>query len=330
MTRIGINPARGKRSVYRPARVTVAVLAWIPSLDGYFRHRFDVLKLTLNSLLAYTSLPRDVMVMDNGSCPEVVDYLKDLHQQGAIDYLLLSRCNMGKIGAFQVLFHAAPGEIVAYSDDDILFYPGWLEAHLQIIDTYPRVGMVSGIPVRDASNRARQSLMKWVSKHPEGLEHLEDYPLPDAWEEDWALSTGRDPQAHLADIRDQQEWVLRYRGVMAYGSASHFQFVAPKAILQQALPGAWSGDLMGRMVELDEAVDRLGYLRLSTTERYTRHIGNAISADLAEEIREMGLAVSPEISSLKQKRHWLLRVPGSGRFLRWLYDQLFVILHQGK
>ncbi len=330
MTRIGVNPARGKRSAYRPARVTVAVLTWIPSLDGYFHQRLEILKLSLNSLLAHTSQPRDLMVMDNGSCPEVVAYLTDLHQRGAIDYLLLSRRNLGKIGAFQVLFHAAPGEIVAYSDDDILYYPDWLEAHLRILDVYPRAGMVSGIPVRDASDRARQSLMKWVAERPDGLERLRDYPLPDAWEEDWALSTGRDPQAHLEDIRGQEEWVLRYRGVTAYGSASHFQFVAPKEVLQRALPEAWSGDLMGRMIELDEAVDRLGYLRLSTVERYTRHIGNAISADLAVEVQEMGLSVTPQFPSLTRKQHWLLKVPGSGRLFRWLYHQLFVILHQGR
>ena len=42
-------------------------------------------------------------------------------------------------------------EIIAYHDDDIFFYPGWLEAHLQILDGFSQAGMVSGLPVRNAA-----------------------------------------------------------------------------------------------------------------------------------------------------------------------------------
>jgi len=59
------------------------------------------------------------------------------------------------------------------------------------------------------------------------------------------------------------------------GAANHFQFVAPKQVILQALPGKWTGKLMGSMIELDEAIDNLGYLRLSTAKRYTRHLGNS-------------------------------------------------------
>jgi glycosyltransferase involved in cell wall biosynthesis len=297
-------------------------------MEGYFRQRLDVLKLTMASLVAHTSSPHDLMVMDNGSCSDVVAYLTGLHQEGMIDYLLLSQRNLGKIGAFKVLFNAAPGEVVAYSDDDILYYPGWLEAHLRILDSYPRVGMVSGMPVRNASDRARQSLMMLVKDPPEGLTVTHEHHFPDAWEVDWAISTGRDPEEHLARIRNQKEWVLRYRGVEAYGSASHFQFVAPRVILHKALPDRWSGKLMGEMVELDEAVDALGYLRLSTVDRYARHIGNTISLDVQEEIRRLNLPLDMQVSRVEHYRHWLLRIPGSGRILRYFYNRLFEILHQ--
>ncbi len=61
-----------------------------------------------------------------------------------VDDLLLSQRNIGKIDALRILFNAAPGEIIAYNDDDIFFYPGWLEAHLEILDSFPKAGMVSG------------------------------------------------------------------------------------------------------------------------------------------------------------------------------------------
>jgi glycosyltransferase involved in cell wall biosynthesis len=328
MARIGINPARGKQSAYRPAKITVAMLSYIPHLEGYFRHRLDVLKLALASIKAHTDVPHDLLVFDNGSCRPVVDHLRFLRDEGMIDYLLLSRRNLGKIGAFRILFNAAPGDIVAYADDDIFFYPGWLPAHMNILETFPEVGMVSGIPVRDASERARSALMNFVKNKPSELNVSHTHQLPEVWEADWAVSVGRDPKTHLEKIRNQEEWILTYKDVDAYGSASHFQFLAPKHVIQEALPDEWQGNLMGSMLELDETVDTLGYLRLSTMKRYTRHLGNVLNDEILADAESLGITVDGMGSSKKPKKHWLLKIPGSGRVLRAIYDRLFLMLHQ--
>jgi glycosyltransferase involved in cell wall biosynthesis len=339
MTRIGVNPARGKLSNYRPARVTIAVLTYFPDLSGYFENRLEVLKLVLVSLRAHTTLPYDLMIFDNGSCQSVVDYLLELKDAGEIHYLILSPINIGKIGAFRILFNAAPGEIIAYNDDDVLFYPGWLEAHLEILDSFPHAGMVSGLPVRDATNHAHKSLDQLVNQVVPGLTVSYERHISDEWEADWAISTGRDPQTHLQATQEQLDLVLSMEKpgsqerCIAIGSANHFQFVAPKAVLLQALPGEWSGKLMGHMVELDEAVDSLGYLRLSTANRYTRHLGNALSQAVLEEAQALGLLAAHEAmptttSSRYRKKHWLLRIPGSRRILSTLYKRLFDILYQ--
>ncbi len=341
MARLGINPARGKLSDYRPRRVTVTVLTYIPHLSGYFEHRLQVLQLVLASLRAHTSLPFDLMVFDNGSCQPVVDYLRQSQQTGQIDYLLLTERNIGKIGALQILFNAAPGEIIAYNDDDILFYPGWLEAHLEILQLFPHAGMVSGVPVRNAAGHARQSLDRLIQEGCPGLATSLERRIPDAWEVDWALSTGRDPQAYLKATCDQLDLVLRVQKPAgdgfceAIGSANHFQFLAAKPVILQALPKQWSGKLMGSMIELDEAIDNLGYLRLSTVDRYTRHLGNALSQEVLSEARALGLLTGEEIQAAASakharqagKRHWLLRIPGGRRLLTALYSRLFEILH---
>ena len=85
---------------------------------------------------------------------------------------------------------------------------------------------------------------------------------------------------------------------------------------------------MGEMNELDDSVDQLGYLRLSTVERYTRHLGNTISPDLHAEAKKMNIEPLGVIPNASYKKHWLLSIPGSGRFLRRLYNILFNILHQ--
>lgn len=342
MTRIGINPARGKTSNYHPARVTVTVLTYIPDLSGYFEQRLEVLQLVLASLRAHTRLAHDLLVFDNGSCAEVVDYLLKLQGSEQIDYLMRARQNIGKIDALRIMFNAAPGEIIAYNDDDVLFYPGWLEAHLQILDLFPLAAMVSGMPVRDASLHAFKSLEKLASQGAPGLSVEKQRRIPDAWEIDWATSTGRDPEKHLQATQDHLDLVLGFAkpdnqgSCEAIGGANHFQFVIPKKIGLQALPPEWTGKLMGSMVELDEAVDNLGYLRLSTVERYTRHLGNALSQEVLDEAAALGLLkngqfqsqLSGKLQPRSRKRHWLMRLPGGRRILSAAYNRLFSILYR--
>jgi hypothetical protein len=343
MTRIGINPARGKFSDYHPARMSVCLITYIPDESGYFEQRLQVLKLVFASLEAHTTRPYDLLVFDNGSCPTVIQYLQSLKDDGLIDFLILSQQNIGKIGALRLLFQAAPGEIIAYSDDDIFFYPGWLEAHLNILENFPQAGMVSGVPVRNAAGHARKSLDQL--KEQTGKEFLVSFErrIPDEWESDWAISTGRDPQNHLTGTKHIQDMLIQRRdnqGAIqceAIGSANHFQFAGWRNRLLEALPDQWSGKLMGAMIELDEAVDQAGYLRLSTTQRFVRHMGNTISPDLLKTAQSLNLsttnlqgdnqgAISAE-SRRQRKRPAILRIPGSRRVLSWVYHRLFKILY---
>lgn len=341
MTRIGINPARGMTSDYQPASVTVAMLTYIPSLDGYFENRLEVLKLAFASLIAHTSVPFDLYVFDNGSCEIVVEYLRSLQNSGLVETLLLSRQNIGKIDALKILFNAAPGKVIAYSDDDIFFYPGWLEDHLEILDGFPKAGMVSGLPVRSASGHAMESIERLSGLADEQIQLSRERFIPDDWEIDWALSTGRDPDAHLIETQNQQDLMIRnvsgenYKILEAVGGANHFQFVSPKSILLKALPVEWTQKLMGAMIELDEAVDRLGYLRLSTAKRVCRHMGNYLSDGIRKEAADLGLKVNLEsnLNNLKlrspgHRAHWIRRIPGSRRFLVTIYKRLFDILYK--
>ncbi len=97
---------------------------------------------------------------------------------------------------------------------------------------------------------------------------------------------------------------------------------------------------MGSMVELDEAVDNLGYLRLSTASRYTRHLGNTLSGEVIREAQSLGLLskgkvgmsgvhAKPDVGrDNARKRHWLLRIPGGRRILTRVYNRIFDILYR--
>lgn len=327
MTRLGMNPARNKNITYSPSRVTAAMMTYIPNLEGYFTHRLDVLKLSLSSLIESTSGQTDIVILNNGSCPEVREFLDNQLESGRIDYLIHSRRNLGVIGGFKILFNAVPGEIIAYSDDDVLYYPGWLDAHLKILDTFPKVGMVSGAPVGYSSEHAVRAVEEFISSKPQGLT-TQDKPRIEVWEESWALSTGRQVPDHLKAIQDTPNKHLTYRGVEAVQSAKHFQFVTPKMVICEAFSPDWSGSLMDGLVSLDESVDRLGYLRLTTPQRYARHIGNVISQEMKDEAEIIGVKATGEIPDVQEYEHWLLKIPGSGRVLWPLYRWLFKVLHK--
>jgi glycosyltransferase involved in cell wall biosynthesis len=328
MPRIGMNPGRNRKSGYHPTRVTLAVLTHVPNLTGYFEHRFDVLRLCLESLIGNTPEPYDLMVFDNGSCPPVVDYLRELRDEGAIHYLMLSSQNIGKIGALQILFRACPGDVIAYNDDDVFFLPGWLEAHLQILDTYPKVGMVTGFYIRSHMSYGVKTTRAFANQ-PD-VQTQEGFLIDRVWEQHYIDNMGRTWEKYESEIEGCQELEFTYQGVKALASAGHHQFVAPKQIMLQALPNEWSGQLMGKMLELDEAIDGMGYLRLSTRDYVTRLLGNVVSEENAQVARSLGLDTA-KITVHKTKKPSGLakfyRIPVIRRIATGLYNRLHVIIY---
>ena len=101
--RLGQNPAKSVKEVAKPQKITVAVLNFIPFLSGYYAEMLDVLKANLGSIWDTADLPYDLLVFDNGSCPEVCSYLLEQKEAGKIQYLILSEKNLGKGGAWNIM-----------------------------------------------------------------------------------------------------------------------------------------------------------------------------------------------------------------------------------
>jgi hypothetical protein len=324
-----MNPARDRVSDYQPARVTAVIIVYIPYLTGYFQHRLEVLKASLASLFKHTEAPYDLLIFDNGSCDEVKAYLRGVLAAGRVHYLIESEQNIGKIGAFKLAFGAAPGELIAYADDDIFYYPGWLKAHLEIIDAFPGAGMVSGCALRTLYDHGIAANLEFAERHEE-VRLIRGQNIPRQWEIDWAVSYGRDVDAHLERLQRMDDIQLELSGLRVYAVANHNQFVAPKEVMLEFLPKEWSGRLMGLMDELDEAVAEGGYLRLSTLQRTTRHIGNMLDENTLGELQQYDLSISAGATPhTAATRHWsrtLLRWKPLRWFLQGIYNRLFWLL----
>ncbi len=319
--RVGQNPIKAVESIAPPASVTVLVLCHIPFLGGYYAESLEILKLCLSSLQANTQAPFDLMVFDNGSCSEVRGYLLAEQAAGRIQYLLLSERNIGKPAAWNAAFSAAPGETVAYADSDVYFYPGWLQASLDALRTFPSLGMVTAMPML-IPEKYSTATVKWA-KRQRGIKLERGTLLP--WEDFWrhARSLGDEEREARRFYDDNQAVRLAYKGKKYYSGAAHFQFTAPKAALLAVLPIP-ADRPMGRVRLLDEAMNRAGYLRLCTETWYVQHLGNT----MPEPEDLIGRPQIPASNKKLSKKNGIWRWSPIRRSVQWLYGWAFDRLHR--
>lgn len=270
--RKGVNPAKQMKTVSKPERVTAAVLNHIPFLEGFYTDMMGVLELSLRTLRENAGMPFDLLVFDNGSCKEARDFLISEFERGNIQQLIFSDKNVGKGGAWNVMLQAAPGEIIAYADNDVYYNPGWLKESVKVLETFPRAGMVTSRPFHSLPD-LYSSVVEWGQSHPEAGMERGHFIQPD-WMREFLLSIGRTEEEIQQDIAEE-EVKLTYNGVTAYAGASHWQFLGWKSTLQEFLPIDLSKPL-GQVLRLDEMVNQKGYLRLMTAEPYTMNLSNSV------------------------------------------------------
>jgi glycosyltransferase involved in cell wall biosynthesis len=335
--RTGRNPAKSGLEAYTPKELGVALILYIPSQDGYFASALEIFKMQIASLKAATSQPYDLLVFDNGSCAVVVQALQELYQMGDITWLVLSRHNIGKAGAWNWIFASLPNPYIAYADADVLFRPGWLEASQEILKAFPQAGMVSAQPnfydVMDGQGKAQQAVENnsdyLVGPYRPSLKVIDEYCLGIGATPELAERFHQQPLPGIQHLPTKTQAVL---------GASHMQFIIPQAVARQVTPlPATKALLRAETMSLDYKIDQLGYLHLSTRLPYVFHMGNTLNERLLTEFRQI-TGAAPAFSRVVLNpqrqpslgRRWLSRIartPGGQRQLQRIYNLLFQVLH---
>ena len=316
--RKGQNPAKFVKDVARPERITAALLNYIPFLSGFYAETLDVLKASLASMRRDAGLPFDLMVFDNGSCAEVRDFLVQEKEAGRIQYLILSEKNMGKGGAWNVMLTGAPGEIIAYTDADVLFSPNWLKHSVKILETFPNVGMVTARPFRTPPE-FYESTLKWAKK-TRGAKLEEGQFIP--WDTflEFNLSLGQTEEENKKVYAETKDWRIQYKNVTAMAGASHWQFTAYKSTLQQFLPFDMDKP-MGQVRQLDKRMNDAGLLRLMVSDPLAMNMSNTLGylrGELKKEERRKKGGVWKRVLELPPIKKMLLAV--YNRIFSWYYS----------
>jgi glycosyltransferase involved in cell wall biosynthesis len=335
--RTGRNPAKSGLEAYTPKELGVALILYIPSQDGYFANALEIFKMQIASLKAATSQPYDLLVFDNGSCHAVVNALQELYKAGEITWLVLSRHNIGKAGAWNWVFASLSNLYIAYADADVLFRPGWLEASQEILKAFPQAGMVSAQPnfydVMDGKGQAQRALENnpdyQAGPYQPSIEAIDEYCLGIGATPELAERFHQQPLPGIQHLPTETQAVL---------GASHMQFIIPRSIARQVIPlPATKALLRAETMSLDSKIDQLGFLHLSTRQPYVFHMGNTLNERLLAEFQQI-TGATPEIPKtdpnpqrqLSLARRWLSRIartPGGRRQLQRIYNLLFQVLH---
>ena len=334
--RKGQNPAKAGIKAYTPRRLGVATLVYIPVQEGYFDQSLEVFKIHLASLRQYTSEEFDSLVFDNGSCPEVKRELEKMHEQGLIDWLILSEHNLGKTGALNLILAGMPNEWICFADSDMLFRAGWLEACWKINESFQNSAMIGAQVIFPDWDVDKGNTEFRKTTDPRFVFSKEK--APEWLVDEYCRARGASIERTLVYremLLDKARNVET--GVEVYlGGNSHQQFLARRAVLSQILPLP-SGLQLSREQDTyqDRRLDELGYLHPTTTVPYLYHMGNTIDPEIIPEVNRLNASgIAPQTRPVKtgQKNNllwkimvWLSRNRRTRQALLRLYKNLYEV-----
>lgn len=272
--RIGTNPKKlnVKKLIHKPHRVIIPV--YIPNLEEeYFKNALEVLKLSLDSLLATTNPEQtNITIINNNSCNEVDNFLEEYFQKSAIDKYVKRTQNRGKVEPILSEALGSYEDFITIADADVLYWPGWLEESMKLFTTFsPGVVMPLPAPNHYAMHNLYCFNRAWLLGK---LNWGQVVAKEDLIQFEKSIGVAKSMERFY-----RKQYYLKKNGVKACLGAGHFvatydrqlfDFIdrskKVKYIFQNGLEAEY----------LDNLSKITGACRLSTVQPYVYHMGNTI------------------------------------------------------
>ena len=324
--RIGSNPQIEKPLQSPDYYHQVIMPVYIPNNEGYFEDSFNVLKISIDSLLKTSHGKTFISIVNNGSSPQIEAYLDDLYQSGKIQELIHTN-NIGKVNAINKAFVGQSFPLVTITDADVLFLNNWQKSVYDIYEAFPKAGAVCTTP----NSRAYKQLTANIFFDCFFSKSLRFTKVKDSQAMvDFVESIGNTWE--LRAIHKEKCLTVNHNNVSAIVGAGHYVCTYRR----NALPEDGFGNttkLMGKQVmyDVDVAIVKKGYWRLSTIDNLTYHMGNVTEKWMYEKlnnsIREDNEIAQPKLGDFKSAyflNSFKINVFGTLLFSRHLFWKNFL------
>lgn len=324
--RIGSNPQIEQPLESSDYFHQVIMPVYIPNSEGYFVDSFNILKISIDSLLKTVHAKTFISIVNNGSSSEIEAFLDDLYQNGKIQELIHTN-NIGKVNAINKAFVGQSFPLVTITDADVLFLNHWQKSVYAIYEAFPKVGAVCTTPNSRAFKQLTANIFFdcFFSKSLR-FENVKDSQAM----VDFLESIGN--SWVLRPIHKKKYLTVNANEVSAVVGAGHYVCTYRR----DALPEDGFGNttkLMGRQVmyDVDVTIVKKGYWRLSTTDNLTYHLGNTTEKWMYEKLnnatQECDEILQPKLNHFNSSsflNSFKLNVFGSLLFSRQVFWKNFL------
>ncbi len=293
--RVGVNPKKADAHLEGYVRHRIIIPVYIPKVTEYYEQTLEILKIHLESLCLSVGDRAKITIISNGSADEINHLLTEYLRAGRVDQLLLNRQNRGKVDAIVSVARGAFEELITFSDCDVLFKPGWLEAVEQIFYDFPECGAASPVPRPDRLwYNTSATLVGALGKRLLGFDKVVTDDDLDAVER----SIG--PPFSIAPQYRQAQAIVRRGGATACVGCGHFVITLRREAVA-CMPEAPSLTAVAQSSEriwIDDPPERRGMWRLATTKVLAHHMGNVLETWAKEEYaRTMAAEISNRVDA---------------------------------
>jgi hypothetical protein len=316
--RKGHNPILSSKIVKIKCYHRIVVPVYIPNLLGYYSESLEVLKISLNSLIATVHNETCITVIDNNSCLEVKEFLQKLLFSEDIDQLITYNLNQGKVDPLVSFLKGCHEDLITLTDADVLFTPKWQSSVEKLFVAFPQAGMVS--PLAAPSLYSFYTAFSWFyGFFKYGVTRDVNSDLPSLIK--FHDSIGRNIPLNQIEERP---FFIRNKQIRAVIGSGHFCATISKEIIP-FIPFEYSGPDFKAAEEkyIDFPVVKAGFMRIATEKGYVFHLGNTMENWMYSHV--ISKNEFNEITSIIPPRKKWFNSNGINFLLRKIFSQSFTI-----